>query len=206
MQCLSTRRPSISIAAAAGGAAWRKPWCDDSKSLLRNPPWPRRSMNARAGNLSRSLATHRGAWTDGKVLLCSGKIYFDLIKRREEGKNNNTAIIRIEQLYPLSDAILDTALDAYTDDTPVVWVQEEPENMAPGAICGAAWGANGGGHPFFRCVSSRLRQPRGRLRTGPQQELRVVFDSRVLPDWKREYSPRQCLSGWLTNGPKAFNP
>lgn len=62
-----------------------------------------------------------------KVLLCSGKVYYDLAKRRIERGIEDVAIIRIEQLYPFNAELLD-ALAPYRDGTPVQWVQEEPWN------------------------------------------------------------------------------
>ena len=64
-----------------------------------------------------------------RVLLCSGKIYYELAKEREELGRHDVAIVRIEQLYPLPLEPLQAALAPYRDGTPVFWVQEEPENM-----------------------------------------------------------------------------
>jgi 2-oxoglutarate dehydrogenase E1 component len=63
-----------------------------------------------------------------RILLCSGKVYFDLDKKRKEIGAHDVAIIRLEQLYPLSDALAKT-LAPYKDGTPLVWVQDEPWNM-----------------------------------------------------------------------------
>jgi 2-oxoglutarate dehydrogenase E1 component len=64
-----------------------------------------------------------------KVFMCSGKIYYELEKTRHERKRDDIAIVRLEQLYPLAEGHLKAALDAYPAGTPVVWVQDEPENM-----------------------------------------------------------------------------
>jgi 2-oxoglutarate dehydrogenase E1 component len=63
-----------------------------------------------------------------RILLCSGKVYYDLEKKRTELGANDVAIVRLEQLYPLNDAIVKT-LAPYKDGTPLVWVQDEPWNM-----------------------------------------------------------------------------
>lgn len=63
-----------------------------------------------------------------RVLLASGKVYWDLVARREKLGATDTAIVRVEQLYPLPEAQLRTTLDAYPD-APLVWVQEEPQNQ-----------------------------------------------------------------------------
>src|SRR5690606_5526067 len=63
-----------------------------------------------------------------KVLLCSGKVYYDLARHRFEHGIDDVAIVRLEQLYPLNEE-LDEVLEAYAEGTPMVWVQEEPWNM-----------------------------------------------------------------------------
>lgn len=64
-----------------------------------------------------------------RVLLCSGKLYFELIERREQAKADSVAIVRIEQFYPLSTAEIVGALSPYSKGTELFWVQEEPSNM-----------------------------------------------------------------------------
>ncbi len=64
-----------------------------------------------------------------RVLLCSGKIYFELLERREALKRHDVAIARLEQLHPWPREELRAALAAYADGTRVVWVQEEPGNQ-----------------------------------------------------------------------------
>ena len=73
-------------------------------------------------------------WADEKpsrLLLCSGKIYYDLDAARKENDRKDVAIVRIEQLYPLKDETLRAIAESYPEDTPVFWVQEEHENMGP---------------------------------------------------------------------------
>lgn len=64
-----------------------------------------------------------------RVLLCSGKVYFDLLERRDELELNHIAIVRLEQLYPFPEKDLAAALQAYTNLSEVFWVQEEPMNQ-----------------------------------------------------------------------------
>src|SRR5205809_3271191 len=63
------------------------------------------------------------------VILCSGKVYFDLITYREKEKISNSAIIRIEQLYPLDEKQLRAAVEAFPKEARLVWCQEESQNM-----------------------------------------------------------------------------
>lgn len=64
-----------------------------------------------------------------RVILCSGKVYYDLLERRESEERDDVAIVRVEQLYPLRGEELKEALAPYKDDVDLVWVQEEPWNM-----------------------------------------------------------------------------
>ena len=62
------------------------------------------------------------------VLLSTGKMYYDLVEAREKQGFSNVAILCIDQYYPLRDDVFSKALQSYAPDTPVRWVQEEPEN------------------------------------------------------------------------------
>jgi 2-oxoglutarate decarboxylase len=74
-----------------------------------------------------AAGAQNGAGVD-RVLLCSGKVYWDLLARRTEIGDAATAIVRLEQLYPLDEAALRDALAPY-NDAEVCWVQEEPANQ-----------------------------------------------------------------------------
>jgi 2-oxoglutarate dehydrogenase E1 component len=65
-----------------------------------------------------------------RVVLCSGKVAYDLIARRDE-RSHAAAIVRIEQLYPFPYQQASQVLARYPNATEVVWVQEEPDNMGP---------------------------------------------------------------------------
>jgi len=64
-----------------------------------------------------------------RVLFCSGKVYYDLLQRAEEQNEDTTAIIRIEQLYPLDQEAIGSVLKSYPNAKDYRWVQEEPKNM-----------------------------------------------------------------------------
>ena len=63
------------------------------------------------------------------MLLCCGKVYYDLLAERDKLGRSEVAIVRLEQPYPLSWSEFKAALAPYREGTPVVWVQEEPQNM-----------------------------------------------------------------------------
>ncbi|MFT5163254.1 MAG: 2-oxoglutarate dehydrogenase E1 component, partial [Alteromonadaceae bacterium] len=67
--------------------------------------------------------------TVDRVVLCGGKVYYDLLERRRKDELNNVAIIRVEQLYPFPHAELREMLAQYTQTKDFVWCQEEPRNQ-----------------------------------------------------------------------------
>ncbi|MCF8159841.1 MAG: 2-oxoglutarate dehydrogenase E1 component [Polaromonas sp.] len=64
-----------------------------------------------------------------RVVACSGKVYYDLAKKREEKGSEDVAIIRVEQLYPFPHKAFATELKKYPNATEVVWTQDEPQNQ-----------------------------------------------------------------------------
>jgi 2-oxoglutarate dehydrogenase E1 component len=64
-----------------------------------------------------------------RILLCSGKVYFDLLHEQKRAKRNDIAIVRVEQLFPFPDKQLAGIRKKYNGKAKVYWVQEEPENM-----------------------------------------------------------------------------
>ena len=61
--------------------------------------------------------------------MCTGKVYFDLLEQRKKRGDQRTAILRIEQLYPLRTDDLQQAIGVFPKARELVWVQEEPANM-----------------------------------------------------------------------------
>jgi 2-oxoglutarate dehydrogenase E1 component len=64
-----------------------------------------------------------------RVIVCSGRVYYDLVAHRREAKANDVAIIRIEQLYPFAHKQFDAEIKKYENANEVVWVQDEPQNQ-----------------------------------------------------------------------------
>jgi len=111
---------------------WRKPLVVMTpKSLLRHPRVVSSLHELEHGKFERVLpdAQKRVPKSIRQILLCAGKVYYDLEKRRETLKRKDVAILRLEQLYPLPRKLLEAALARYPQGTRVCWVQEEPENM-----------------------------------------------------------------------------
>ena len=64
-----------------------------------------------------------------RVILCSGKVYYDLLAYRRESGKDDTALVRVEQYYPFNKDLLAEVLKSYGKFKTLVWCQEEPENM-----------------------------------------------------------------------------
>lgn len=111
---------------------WRKPLVVMSpKSLLRAPSAVSSIADLEQGSFRRVLPDSGGLSLGeaSRVLLCSGKVYYELEARRRELGREDVAIVRIEQLYPFPRQELESMLGECGEGTHVIWVQEEPENM-----------------------------------------------------------------------------
>ena len=109
---------------------WRKPLIVMApKSLLRHPQAVSGLDELSEGRFHRILGDpHVEAHAVTRVLACSGKLYYDLKAACDETERQDIAIIRFEQLYPLSRDTINDALAPF-GDTEVWWTQEEPMNM-----------------------------------------------------------------------------
>ncbi|HEY2384606.1 MAG TPA: 2-oxoglutarate dehydrogenase E1 component [Terriglobia bacterium] len=111
---------------------WRKPLVVMTpKSLLRDPRVVSSLDEFAAGRFERILPdvpAFKPSEAE-RILMCSGKVYFDLEKERQRLGRKDVAILRLEQFYPVSDASFESVLRFYREGTPLYWVQEEPENM-----------------------------------------------------------------------------
>jgi 2-oxoglutarate dehydrogenase E1 component len=115
---------------------WRKPLVVlTPKSLLRSAASVSSLDELERGGFERVLgdAAPRASGDNGahvfrRVLLCSGKIFFDLAAEREKRRASDVALVRLELLHPLREPLLARSLAPF-GDAPALWVQDEPENM-----------------------------------------------------------------------------
>lgn len=105
------------------------------KSLLRLPACTSTTDELTAGGF-KAVLDDPAFGKDGfdkkkvtRVLMCSGKVYYDLVKRREQIDRQDVAIVRVEQLYPLHTELLEQIRGTYPASAELAWVQEEPKNM-----------------------------------------------------------------------------
>jgi 2-oxoglutarate dehydrogenase E1 component len=98
------------------------------KSLLRHPQAVSTTADLLTGRFEPVLHDVATSAEVKRVVLTSGKVYYDLKQARDKA-NANVAILRLEQFYPFPQAMLIDALKGYPNATEIVWVQEEPRNM-----------------------------------------------------------------------------
>jgi 2-oxoglutarate dehydrogenase complex dehydrogenase (E1) component-like enzyme len=100
------------------------------KSLLRLPAASSKLEELTEGRFRRFISdTDVAPEKVDRVILCSGRIYYDLIEERKARKDDRVAIVRIEQFYPWWPDELRATLAGYKDVRSIVWVQDEPANM-----------------------------------------------------------------------------
>jgi len=116
------------------------------KSLLRHPEVVSALEELAGGRFQKVIPERvKGA---RKVLLTSGKVYYDLLAKRRELGAEDVALIRLELLYPFPEEELKEALGFYPKKTPVVYVQEEPVNQGAWWYLSARFCGEIYGHPF----------------------------------------------------------
>lgn len=99
------------------------------KSLLRHPKVISPLEEFTKGSFQEVIGdNYTTAKSVKKVLLCTGKVYFDLLEEQQKQKRKDVAVVRLEQIHPFPKVQLENILKKYADPK-LVWVQEEPENM-----------------------------------------------------------------------------
>jgi multifunctional 2-oxoglutarate metabolism enzyme len=99
------------------------------KSLLRHPRCVSPLSDLAEGHFRPVLDDVTEPGRVRRVVLCTGRLYYDLLKGREQHHEDGVALIRLEQLYPFPSADLARVLSKYPANADLVWTQEEPQNM-----------------------------------------------------------------------------
>ncbi len=165
------------------------------KSLLRHPRCVSTITDLAHGHFHEIIDDDYVDVNDVKrVVFCTGKIYYDLVKRKEELDAKDIALIRIEQLHPFPTEQITKLVDRYQDALLHLWVQEEPENMG-------AWRYM---RDNFPKVALELvgRTPAGspasglhHIHTIRQQEIIDKVFRRCTCELKNKYCGLQCVEG-----------
>lgn len=101
------------------------------KSLLRNKDAVSPLSDLAKGHFETVIGEHEelNAGKVKRVIMCSGKVYYDLVATRKERGASDVAIIRLEQLYPFPHKAVAAELKKYPNATEIVWCQDEPQNQ-----------------------------------------------------------------------------
>ncbi|SDO58587.1 2-oxoglutarate dehydrogenase E1 component [Ralstonia sp. 25mfcol4.1] len=101
------------------------------KSLLRSKDAVSPLSDLAKGHFETVIPDHEelNASKVKRVIMCSGKVYYDLVNTRKEREATDTAIIRLEQLYPFPHKAVAAELKKYPGATEIVWCQDEPQNQ-----------------------------------------------------------------------------
>ena len=127
------------------------------KSLLRHPRAVSSLDELATGHFQRLIPDAAGVQPEEvrRVLLTSGKVYYDLEEEREKLGAWDVAILRVEQYYPLYEKELRDAVSVYPEGIPVLWVQEEPRNQGAWGFLTLRFGRELWGRHPFECISRR---------------------------------------------------
>jgi len=98
------------------------------KSMLRHPLCISPVEELMSGGFHEILDDPRPPAKVRRLVLCTGKVYYDLLAQRETDGVEDSALVRIEQLYPFNEHAMDTIQSRYGDIEQVIWAQEEPQN------------------------------------------------------------------------------
>jgi 2-oxoglutarate dehydrogenase E1 component len=102
------------------------------KSLLRLPAAVSHRDELTQGTFERVLGDPQASPDKvDRVFLCSGRIYYDLVEERKTRKDERTAIVRLEQLYPWRADLVEAAVAPFKNTRRIIFVQDEPRNMGP---------------------------------------------------------------------------
>ena len=101
------------------------------KSLLRNKDATSPMSEFTKGGFQTVIPENKELKADKvkRIVACSGKVYYDLVKKREEKGADDVAIVRVEQLYPFPHKAFGNEIKKYPHATEIVWTQDEPQNQ-----------------------------------------------------------------------------
>ena len=169
--------------------------CFTPKSLLRHPMCTSSLKDLSKGGFREVIDDNKADTTNvRRVVFCSGKIYYDLLKIQQELAAHDIALIRIEQLYPFPQQQINEILKKYTNALLHLWVQEEPENMGPWQFIHYHFkGAELA--PIVRLSSGSPATGLSKIHQIEQDEiLRKVF-RKCTCERKLKYCGLQCMEG-----------
>ena len=144
------------------------------KSLLRHPRCVSSLAELETGSFRTIIFDRQQADQAQTVLFCTGKIFYELLERKEQDGRDDVVLIRIEQLYPLRMDLLREACEAYPGAGRHVWVQEEPANMGAWSYIRPKLAALLGAEPGYVGRPEAPAPAAGSHRTHKEEQEKVI--------------------------------
>ncbi|MCB1151451.1 2-oxoglutarate dehydrogenase E1 component, partial [bacterium] len=157
---------------------WRKPLVlMTPKSLLRHPECVS-SLDDLAAPTFQTVLADDGVGADvSRIVLCSGKVYYDLLEERRRLERHDVALVRLEQLYPFPERSLMRVLEDLPADVPLIWAQEEPANMGVWPFLRYRGGGELLGRPLLGACRPEAASPATGSAAAHHVELRHLLDA-----------------------------
>jgi 2-oxoglutarate dehydrogenase E1 component len=163
------------------GAPFRKPLVVMTpKSLLRHPLAVSRLDDLSDGHFQAVLDDPETTEAPKNVIFCSGKIFYQLYKRRSDIENMETVIVRLEQLYPVPEGQIKKAVEKYNGAKKWYWVQEEPENMGGWHFI-RSYLEDISGRPFVYIGRMAASSPASGFHAIYQQQQEAIIEQAIGP-------------------------
>ena len=175
------------------------------KGLLRHPMVASAPRELSEGRFRMAIEDEDRASAPGdvcRVLVCSGKVYVDLMSSEHREARRDVAVCRLEQLYPVPMRGLRAIFDSYPNAEEIVWVQEEPENMGAWDFIRPHLTEVAAGRPVRRVARPRSASPAegSAARHGINQQALVDQAFGVKPASARRAAEKATQDAALTKG------
>jgi 2-oxoglutarate dehydrogenase E1 component len=156
--------------------SWRKPLIVFTpKGMLRHPDAASPLSELTAGGFQSVISDRQNMGAE-RIILCSGKIAHELRRERKRRNETRTAIISLEQLYPLPEADLEGVLKQYSAAREFLWVQEEPANMGALNFLAPQLERLTGGQPLRSVKRSASSSPSTGSHTAHEMEQKTLLE------------------------------
>ena len=151
------------------------------KSLLRHKSCVSELKELTKGRFEEFLPDPVPATRTDTLVLCSGKVYYDLIEAREAIRTPKASIIRVEQFYPFNKEKFAKMIQPYAKAKKIVWCQEEPENMGAWPFLAPLLEDCLGRKPVYVGRTATASPATGSLTLHKKEQASLVADALGIP-------------------------
>jgi len=158
------------------------------KSLLRHPLVASTPLELAEGRFQRTiddLEAQARAADIRRVVLCTGKMFVDLVSSPGRAAATHVALCRLEQLYPINEKDLRAMLDGYRGAEEIVWIQEEPENMGYWDFVRPYLERAANGRPVRLVARARSASPAEGSSARHARHQQILIDAALAPEAKK---------------------